>query len=73
MARAPGPLLDVRLDIGTAEQPVALWARITQRAAQELGLEVGRPVFALIKAVALDRGSYGQFEAEGDFRDDESG
>jgi molybdate transport system ATP-binding protein len=72
MARAPGPLLDVRLDIGTADQPVALWARITQRAAQELGLEVGRSVFALIKAVALDRGSYGQFEAEADFRDDEA-
>jgi molybdate transport system ATP-binding protein len=73
MARASGPLRDVRLDIGTAEQPVALWARITQRAAQELGLEVGRSVFALLKAVALDRGSYGQFEAsEGNFRDDEA-
>ncbi len=73
MARAPGPLLDVRLDIGTADQPVALWARITQRAAQELGLEAGRSVFALLKAVALDRSSYGQFEAaESDFRDDEA-
>ena len=73
MARAPGPLLDVRLDIGTAGQPVALWARITQRAAQELGLELGRSVFALLKAVALDRGSYGQFEgSEGNFRDDEA-
>ena len=74
MTRIHGPLVDVRLDIGTPERPVALWSRITQRAAQELGLEVGRAVFALLKAVALDRGSYGQFEpAEGDFRDDEAG
>jgi molybdate transport system ATP-binding protein len=53
------PAIDVRLDIGTAEQPVALWSRVTARAARELGLEVGRHVYALVKTVALDRRSLG--------------
>ncbi|HEX7970148.1 MAG TPA: molybdenum ABC transporter ATP-binding protein [Stellaceae bacterium] len=57
-----GPLVDVRLDIGTPEQPVALWARVTARAAQELGLAVGREVHALVKTVALDRASYGRYD-----------
>ena len=30
------PIVDVRLDIGTPAQPVALWARVTARAAHEL-------------------------------------
>ena len=43
---------DVRLDIGGG-----LWARITRRSAREMGLHQGQEVFALIKAVAIDRGS----------------
>ena len=62
---APDPerknAIDVRLDIGKAGQPVILWARITSRAARELGLAPGMPAFALIKTVALDRASYGRF------------
>jgi molybdate transport system ATP-binding protein len=69
-----GPLVDVRLDIGTPEHPVALWARVTQRAAQDLGLTVGREVFALLKTVALDRASYGRYDpAAGEFGEDEVG
>jgi len=56
-----GPLIDLKLDIGTPEQPVMLWARVTQRALQELQLAPGKPVFALVKTVALDRHSYGRF------------
>jgi molybdate transport system ATP-binding protein len=56
------PIVDVRLDIGTPAQPVALWARVTARAAQELGLTPGREVFALVKTVALDRASYGRYD-----------
>jgi molybdate transport system ATP-binding protein len=69
-----GPLVDIKLDIGTPQQPVALWARITQRAAQDLGLAVGREVFALLKTVAVDRGSYGHYDpAAGDLGEDEVG
>jgi molybdate transport system ATP-binding protein len=56
------PIVDVRLDIGTPAQPVALWARVTARAAHELGLTPGREVFALVKTVALDRASYARYD-----------
>jgi molybdate transport system ATP-binding protein len=67
-----GPLVDVRLDIGRPEQPVALWARITQRSMQELDLAVGREVFALLKTVAVDRTSLGRYDpAAAAFREEE--
>jgi molybdate transport system ATP-binding protein len=56
------PIVDIQLDIGTAGHPVALWARVTARAVQELALTPGREVFALVKTVALDRASYGRFD-----------
>ena len=69
-----GPLVDVRLDIGRPQQPVALWARITQRAAHELKLAPGGEVFALLKTVALDRSSLGQYDpAAAAFGEDEAG
>jgi molybdate transport system ATP-binding protein len=50
-----GATVDVELDIaGTA-----LIARVTRKSAAALRLEPGRPVFALIKSVALDRVSVG--------------
>jgi molybdate transport system ATP-binding protein len=69
-----GPLVDVRLDIGRPEQPVALWSRITQRAAHELKLAPGCDVFALLKTVALDRSSLGHYDPAGAaFGEDEVG
>jgi molybdate transport system ATP-binding protein len=65
LAADRGPLVDLRLDVGAPGQPVMLWARVTQRAAQELDLAVGRDVFALLKTVALDRGSLGRHESAG--------
>ncbi len=62
LAPPRGPLIDLKLDIGTASEPVMLWARITQRALQELELAPGKPIFALVKTVALDRQSFGQYE-----------
>ncbi|MGH8503284.1 MAG: molybdenum ABC transporter ATP-binding protein [Gammaproteobacteria bacterium] len=50
-----GPFAEIRLDVGGAP----LLARVTRRAAHELGLAPGREVFALIKSVALDRHSLG--------------
>jgi molybdate transport system ATP-binding protein len=50
-----GPYVDLKLDIG-----VPLWARVTLRSARDLKLETGRNVFALVKAVAIDRHSLGQ-------------
>jgi len=40
---------------------VILWARITLRAFQELQLEPGKPVFALVKTVSFDRHSFGHY------------
>lgn len=57
------PQVDVRLDAGGA----ALWARITRRSWEELGLAPGRPVHALIKAVTIDRTSLGRRRAAGRF------
>ena len=50
-----GAQVDVLLDIGCP-----LWARITRRSAVELKLAPGSQVWALIKAVAIDRQSLGQ-------------
>ncbi len=44
-------MVDVRLDIGRP-----LWARITRRSCLELELAPGKPVFALIKSVAISLG-----------------
>ena len=58
-----GPVVDLTLDIGTAQAPVILWARITARALADLGLKPGSPVYALVKTVAIDRSSYGRRDA----------
>jgi molybdate transport system ATP-binding protein len=55
LGAADGASLDVRLDIGGS--PVL--ARITQHSALRLRLAPGKPVFAMIKAVSLDRRSVG--------------
>ncbi len=52
----PGAQVDILLDIGGT----ALWARITARSRRELGLAVGSRVYALIKAVAIDRHALGR-------------
>lgn len=49
--REEGPFAEVNLDVGGAR----LTARLTRRAADDLDLAPGRPVFALIKTIALDR------------------
>jgi molybdate transport system ATP-binding protein len=50
-----GPQVDVLVDIG-----VPLIARVTRRSIHELGLAPGTPVWALIKAVAVDRHNLGR-------------
>ena len=40
---------DVLIDVGSR-----LWARVTRRSVEDLGLAPGREVYALIKSVALD-------------------
>jgi molybdate transport system ATP-binding protein len=49
---------DLKLALGNAGH-AAIWARLTARSVHDLQLEVGRSVFALIKAVAIDRQSLG--------------
>lgn len=49
------PQVDVRIDVG-----VPLIARVTRRSAEALGLRPGARVFAMIKAVAVDRPSLGR-------------
>jgi molybdate transport system ATP-binding protein len=48
----PGELLDVHMDIGCP-----LLDRITPRAMQTLALTPGKPVYALVKSVAISRGN----------------
>ncbi len=64
LAPPRGPVVDLRVDIGTEAQPVLLWARITLRACQDLQLVPGKPIFALVKTVSLDRHSLGRYEAD---------
>ncbi len=58
-----GAQVDLRLDAGGA----ALWARITRRSLHELALAPGSEVYALIKAVAIDRYSLGRSAGTGRF------
>lgn len=44
-----GPFADIQVDIGTP-----IWARVTHRSRQDLGLSVGDPVVALVKSAAAD-------------------
>lgn len=55
--------VDVRLALGESNQTM-IWARLTARSVHDLELAVGRRVFALIKAVAIDRQSIGAPEPE---------
>ncbi len=63
MSAEAGPQVDLRLDAGGA----ALWARITRHSVTKLELAPGTPVFALIKAVAIDRTSLGRDAGSGRF------
>jgi len=48
---ARGGVVDVAISVGA----VVLRSRVTQRAVRQLGLAVGTPVYALVKAVSLTR------------------
>jgi len=52
-----GPQVDLRLE---TDGGAAIWARITRRSLENLGLAPGVRVHALIKAVAIDRYSLGR-------------
>jgi len=65
VATDQGPMVDVRLDIGKSDRPVALWARVTRRSAYDLRLEVGKSIHALVKSVALDRQSFSPYSRRG--------
>ena len=58
-----GAQVDLRLDAGGAP----IWARITRRSLREMHLAPGTPVFALVKAVAIDRTSLGRAVETGRF------
>jgi molybdate transport system ATP-binding protein len=51
-------VVDVRMRVGPQVNGVILWSRITLRACRELELTLDKPVFAMVKAVALDRSNY---------------
>src|SRR5579863_6792915 len=53
--------VDVELDAGTM-----LWARVTARSAHDLGLIEGMYIFAMIKAISIDRQSIAQQGMTGD-------
>ncbi|MEZ5666731.1 MAG: molybdenum ABC transporter ATP-binding protein [Alphaproteobacteria bacterium] len=53
--RALVPFGPAQADVAIACGDSVIWARVTVRAVHELGLAPGKPVFALVKAVAVDR------------------
>jgi len=55
IAPEDGPIVDVRVKVGAA----SLVARITRRSRQDLSLAEGTEVYALLKAVSIDRRSVG--------------
>ncbi|MGI8738462.1 MAG: molybdenum ABC transporter ATP-binding protein [Gammaproteobacteria bacterium] len=57
ISQEPGAFAEIKLAVGVGHTP--LLARITRRAAHELKLAPGAAVFALVKAVSLDRHSLG--------------
>ena len=60
IVESPGrPVVDVQVNIGSAKRPVHLWAQITRLASERLGLQIDMPVYALIKAVSLDKDRVG--------------
>ncbi|MCR9177123.1 MAG: molybdenum ABC transporter ATP-binding protein [Alphaproteobacteria bacterium] len=55
IAEADGASLDISLALSDAPHAPRLWARITRRSADRLGLRLGLPVHALLKTVGIDR------------------
>ncbi len=53
IAPSDGPQVDVEVRIGATP----IWSRVTRKSRDELGLEPGMRVYAMVKAVALDRPS----------------
>ena len=53
--RAVVPFGSAQTDIAIACGDTTIWSRVTLRAARELALAPGLPVYALVKAVAVDR------------------
>ncbi len=51
IAATDGAQADVLVELGKTR----LWSRVTAKSVRELGLERGRTVYAMVKAVALDR------------------
>ncbi len=56
--REIGPITEALVDV-LVDAGAPIWARITARSVAQLGLEPGRRVHALVKAVAIDRHSVG--------------
>jgi molybdate transport system ATP-binding protein len=58
---AEGPIVEIRLDCAGE----ALIARLTRRSVETLGLEPGRPVYAVIKSIAFDHHAFAGLTAAG--------
>ena len=54
LGQGDGPILDLRLDCAGE----ALIARLTRRSIERLGLEPGKPVYAVIKSIAFDHQAF---------------
>jgi molybdate transport system ATP-binding protein len=58
IAEHPGAIVDVQVAVGAA----IVNARLTRHSTRELDIRVGRKVFVLVKAVALDQRTFGHAE-----------
>ncbi len=52
-------IVDVKINIGSESRPVHMWAQVTRLAAERLSLREKLPIYAMIKAVSLDKNRVG--------------
>ncbi len=60
--RRAAPFVDLAIEVAGQR----LWARITTRSTEQLALAVGKPVFALVKAIAVERQGMARIGGESD-------
>lgn len=57
---ATSPQADVAVDVAIDVRGATIWSQITRKSLDELGIQPGSKVFAMVKAVAIDRPAAGQ-------------
>jgi molybdate transport system ATP-binding protein len=70
----PGTVIELKkagetlVEVGINCSSVKLWARLTQKSVETLGLQPGLPIYAILKSVALDKSTLGRSPSAANFR-----